>query len=50
MTPAGDELVLFNPDDGEEEILVDEHNEVTDLRRGRKKKAVREEDSSEELQ
>ena len=46
---AGDELVLFNPDDGEEEFLVDEHNEVLDLRRERSKKAVKEEDSSEEL-
>jgi len=46
---AGDELILFNPDDGEDEFLVDEFNEVTDLRRGRKNKAVREEDSSEEL-
>ena len=46
---AGDELILFNPEDGEDEFLVDEHNEVSDLRRGRKKQAVREEDSSEEL-
>jgi hypothetical protein len=50
MTQAGDELTLFNPDDGEEEYLVDEYNEVTDLRRGRKKKAGTEEESSEELQ
>lgn len=38
----GDELTLFNPDDGEEEIFVDEFNEVKDLRRGRKKKTIAE--------
>ena len=44
----GDELTLFNPEDGEDEVFIDEFNEVKDLRRGRKKKAVEEDEPSEE--